>query len=80
MKVWTTKYALTGGIVEVEVEDRGGGMVRALSTAIQSGMAYYGPKQWYLTEQEAKIEAEKMRLKKIISVKKQLAKLEKMRF
>ena len=80
MKVWVTKYALTSGIEEVEVEEtHTPAMVCAKTgTYIQ---AFYGEgREWHRHECQAKIHADTMRKKKIESLKKSIAKLEKMRF
>lgn len=70
---WVTKYALTTGIEKVEGE------------ADDNHLRYdkYGSafgNDWHRTRDAAVKRAEEMRLKKIASVKKQLEKLEKMRF
>ena len=77
-KVWISKYALTDGVKEYEAE-------------INEGSAYPGhPFMSFIgfkmgvdaheTKESAIAAAEKMRIKKIASVKKQLAKLEALRF
>lgn len=77
MKIWITKYALTRGIIEREVEDRGDGIVKDDSSYITS---YYHKKDYCLDYESAIAKAEEMRKKKIESLKKQIEKLEKMKF
>ena len=80
MKAWITKYALTSGIQEIEAEgSESGNMIREVG---QSAYGYYHGrgKEWHLSYAEAAVRAEEMRLAKIKSVKKQLAKLEAMSF
>ena len=66
MKVWITKYALTRGIIEIHnLND------------CYSGKRY----RWIHLDKESAIKkAEEMRQKKITSLKKQIKKLEEMRF
>lgn len=87
MKVWVTKYALTQGILEKEVEicssDVSGHMIKITGTGIgwSPSEYYYGNgKEWHETKESAIKMAEFMRLKKIESLKKQIIKLEKMKF
>lgn len=77
MKVWITKYALTRGILEREVEDCGDGIVKDDSSYIT---CYYNKKDYCLDNESAIAKAEEMRKKKIDSLKKQIDKLEKMKF
>jgi hypothetical protein len=82
MKVWITKYALTTGIFEVD------GELFARDTAVSyrrgtSGYSY--PEyarggEWQRTPELAILRANEMRVAKIASLKKQIAKLEKMTF
>ncbi len=70
---WITKYALTNGI----------DIVRA--TVINDKMIKYGRiyahgKDWHRTPEAAIEQANKMRIAKILSLKKQIAKLEGMVF
>lgn len=75
MKVYITKYALTQGIFEVEGEVHptiGNG--RMFCQANQGGI-YHKP-DWHTTREEAVARAEEMRVKKISSLYKSLAKME----
>ena len=66
MKVWITKYALTRGIIETENLNN-----------CYSGKEY----SWIHYDKNSAIQkAEEMRQKKIASLKKQIEKLERMRF
>jgi len=87
MKVWVTKYALTEGILELEAQDthplKIGIWVRYAETSANAGFGTYlygEGKEWHRTREAAVKRAEEMRQAKIKSVRKQLAKLEEMRF
>lgn len=79
MKAWITKYALTQGISERDIrsfddetaEDITGGHLRA---------QYYHKGEWHKSRSVAIAKAEEMRNKKIASLKKQIEKLENMKF
>ncbi|MCM1031592.1 MAG: hypothetical protein NC410_09170 [Oscillibacter sp.] len=78
--VYITKHALTCGIIEKEADascsDR-----NYISTKEDIGFTCYKiGKDVFFTLEEAKVRAEKIRLKKIDSLKKQIKKLEKMTF
>lgn len=79
-KVFITKYALTKGILEKEAEicDHGNGHIRAYVKGEFS--SYSLGKEAFRTREQAMERAEKMRLKKIASLKKQIEALEKMKF
>lgn len=81
MKVWITKYALTAGIMEVDAE-----FCKSMSTMVSyrpEGASYdqyaHGD-DWHTDLDSAKAKAEQMRQAKIASLKKQIAKLEKLEF
>ena len=78
MKVWITKYALTKGIVETETETQ-----NPVWTVFKNNTMLYTKnigKDFHTSKEEAKLKAEEMRQKKIASLKKQIDKLERMRF
>ena len=79
MKVWITKYALTGGIIEAEGEPYG---FEWVSASWDNGFwrSVFGQGEWFDTKERAIAKAEEMRQKKIASLKKQIEKLEEMRF
>ena len=84
IRVWITKYALTQGIYEVEVTECDNGMV---SQKPQKGSLcnmnsyYHGEgREWHRTREGAVAKAEAMRKKKIAAIRKQLLKLEAMKF
>ena len=77
MKVWMTKYALTDGIIEADGVRTTQGVYIA-----NSGLNtdwFYGS-DWHSNKQSAINKAEEMRQNKIASLKKQIEKLEEMRF
>ena len=77
VKAWVTKYALSSGIEFVNGE---------VNHNVSSSMLSYGVrcvahgKDWHRTPEAALARAEEMRTAKIASLKKQIAKLEKMTF
>lgn len=70
-----TKYALTEGIEEIEAR-----ILSSSPSSIESICArfntYYHHAEWHRTREEAVAQAEKMRVKKIASLKAKIAKLE----
>lgn len=86
MKVWITKYALTKGIEKAD-GNRCTSSDDMISVVYTHGnwdtIVYYhgkNTKEWHTTRESAETRAEAMRLAKIASVKKKLAKLEKLSF
>lgn len=79
MKVYITKYALTQGIIEKEVELNtiSNNMVSEHKSAYHQ--SYHKP-FWYLTKEEAIAHAEILRKRKIESLKKSITKIEKLKF
>lgn len=87
MKVWITKYCLTIGIEEIEAEicSTNEDMIEKVNNKEISGYQcdeYYHGKneEWHTTKESAIKKAEEMKLKKINSLKKQLKKLEALKF
>lgn len=77
---WISKYALTEGIRAWRVRDCGNDMVQVIKDDGQPGWGYFHKGDWHRTHGDAAIKANRMRLRKIISVKKQLTKLEALSF
>ena len=80
MKIFITKYALTDGIIEKEamnVDDSN--MMEVIGGGDRFNW-YAHTGEYSLTRKEAVKRAEEMRLKKIASLKKQIAKLENLTF
>ena len=82
IKVWITKYAMTSGIEEIEaivsttsdrliVESNPGQFCRSF---------YPEGREWHRTRQKAVDCAEDMRVKKLASLRKQIARIEKLKF
>lgn len=80
MKVWITKYALTDGIIEEEAEPCGKDMIAVRNERALSSYFHGEGKNWHKTKESAIAKAEEMREKKIASLKKQIDKLEKIKF
>lgn len=80
-KIYVTKYALSGGIFEVDakVYDDGSGMAsfkRERSTYTE----YVHGKDFYLTKAEAVARAEEMRMAKLKSLEKSAKKISALKF
>lgn len=74
MKVWITKYALTKGIYEREVEQT---HIASMVSGPGTFEIYHGEgKNWHRTRGGAIIHANAIRLAKIKTLHKQLAKLQ----
>jgi hypothetical protein len=83
MKVWITKYALTKGVFEAEVVgEYGERMIRVKDASGLNGISYYHGQdvEWCATLERARNRAAEMRDLKLQSLRKQIAKLEKMEF
>ena len=76
MKVWVTKYAMSGKGV-IPCEDAKSSHV---DTMVVVGALFLHKPDWHTTPEAAIARAEEMRTKKIASLKKQIAKLEAMTF
>ena len=76
MKVWVTKYAMSGKGV-IPCEDAKSSHV---DTMVFVGALCLHEDDWHTTPEAAIARAEEMRTKKIASLKKQIAKLEAMTF
>lgn len=79
MRVWITKYALTTGIYEIEAEITENGSAFDMHASLPTFYNKEG-KDWHRTKEDAIQKAEAMRQKKIVSLKKQIEKLEKLKF
>ena len=75
---WITKYALSANIQQAEMSQyRAGGLWYAKDGVGREG---FNEKECFATLEEARDNAEERRTKKIASLKKQIARLEKMEF
>jgi len=81
-KVFITKYALTNGIEEVEldVKENPEHFKKSCYGKWKGYSQGFYNDDFHLTKEEALIDAEKRRKKKIESLKKQIQKLERMSF
>lgn len=77
-KVFITKYALTKGIEEVEMEVRLD--TRSCYGRYNGYISLFYNNEFHLTKEDALRDAEKRRVKKIESLKKQIEKLECLSF
>jgi len=82
MKVWITKYALTKGVYEanVEVSKTSDGVVIHRVTGCFPLFFHGEGKDWHRTEDSALARAEKMRSAKLTLLRKQLAAIEALTF
>lgn len=78
MKAFITKYSLTSGIEEVDAELCEGG--RMISISNRQYSQYEHIPNWHRTREAAVAKAETMRVAKIASLRKSIAKLEKLSF
>ena len=75
--VWITKYALTTGISEADATQCAD---NAVAWHRNGYMYWYNKPDWHLTKEEALARAEQMRVARIASLKKSIAKLEALKF
>ena len=85
MKVWITKYALTRGIEEITSDDVSRMLIEKNGDLVMYGKSCmlpvrYNTDNYSLDKESAIKKAEEMRKKKIESLKKQIEKLERIRF
>lgn len=81
MKIWISKYALSDGITEHECEPPNDGSAYVYPGAPFAGyIGFTLGREAHTTPEEAAKAAEAARVKKIASVRKQIAKLEKLTF
>ena len=73
-KVWISKYALGQGIFQRQAEIHSDGVCKPVN------LGWISKSCWHKTKEEAIARAEEMRKAKIASLKKQLEKLENLRF
>ena len=77
MKVWITEYALSSGIRETEAE-KTNGHVNMIQEQMPCRIVIHRKPHWHVTKAEAVAKAETMREARITSLRKQIAKLEKL--
>lgn len=80
MKVWITKYALSRGIIEADGEFTSSDSVSILNRDLPLPTHWFYKGDWHSDKESAIKKAEEMRQKKIENLKKQIQKLEEMRF
>lgn len=83
MKVWITKYALTRGIIEAEIDEvKNVGYCHAywIDKNGYKCDSFFHSRYFEKDKESAVAKAEEMRQKKIASLKKQIQNLEKMKF
>ena len=84
MKIWITKYALTQGIIEkdnaeicTEIDPH---MVSVPWENCLNGKCTFHKGDWFTDHVDAVLEATRLKYNRIKSLKKQIAKLEKLNF
>jgi hypothetical protein len=80
VRIWISKYALSGSLIEAEADIKEG-----TATVQRNGNGWCDyfhaeGKEWHRTREGAEARAEAMRVAKIASLRKQIAKLEAMTF
>lgn len=76
---WITKYSLTKGVFSTKVED----CFKINETMVsdtERPMVYYHDNDWHRTREAAVQHAEKMRKKKIVSLKNSIGRIKKLKF
>lgn len=79
MKVYITKYALSTGIIETDDAEICSNIISGDMISSKKYGYFYG-NDWHKKKEDAVLRAEVMRIKKIESLKKQIEKLDKMKF
>lgn len=77
---YISKYALSQGILVRDVELCTDISATMVCTVGNEWREHYHNNDWHRTEADAKARAEQMRLAKIASIQKQIARLEKLQF
>lgn len=77
MKAWITKHALTAGIEELDGNQFGD---HGKYFSVNGEYSLVCENDWHRTREAAIVRAEAMRVAKIASLRKSIAKLEKLRF
>ena len=80
MKVWITKYAMTRGIIEADGKLTSSDSVSISNRDLSLPTHWFYKGYWHSDKESAIQKSEEMRQKKIESLKKQIKKLEEMRF
>lgn len=78
LKIWSAKYAMSSGkIQEMDAKDVGDGMV----SFVRNGWTHYLRRgEWHQSFADAEIRAQQMRTAKLVSLRKQIKKLEAIKF
>lgn len=78
MKAHITKYALTKGIIEMDVVESPN--FQDMVSERSNRLRHFHGMDWHLSKMQAIEKAEEMRSKKIASLEKQIEKLKKLKF
>lgn len=76
---WVTKYALTEGIMKMQVEDFFDVSPTMVGKVNESNQYFHG-KDWHRTPEAAIARAEEMRRAKLLSIDKQRKRIEALKF
>lgn len=79
MKIWITKYALTRGIIEAEIDMRIGESI-TITWINKCPGTYFKPDEWFESKEDAIKKAEEMRKTEIEKLIKKIKRLEKKKF
>ena len=74
--VWVTKYALTTGIIIEQVEEPNPERPHMIHAKALGPQAYFHGRDWHRTREDAVTRAKEMRIARLASLRKQIAKLE----
>lgn len=80
MKAFVTKYALTKGIIEFEGEIKSDGKIFSGKRPNGKHYEYFHGKDFHLDIESAIKDCERRKVQKLESIKKQIVKIEKIKF
>jgi len=80
MTIFVSKYALSSGIHRFDNAEESQTPTMVKVRLERGSLDFFHNDEWHTSEEDAKQRAEAMRIKKITSLRKQIAKLEKLSF
>jgi hypothetical protein len=78
--VFVTKYALTAGIIECELDVKPNNLEGGGILPNSDYYSWFGKGEFHSTKEEALKDCEKRRFRKLVSLEKQMSKLQKLTF
>ena len=80
MIIWVTKYALTQGIIEVDADASETNGMASYRPDAKSAINYVHGNDWWARKEDALLRAEEMRIKKLLSLDRQMKKISALTF